>query len=158
MSPRPGQAKHFLQVGITAAFFTLLTWNWLEWKGFVSFVPFWIVFEVMYRAKVRVSLACLRCGFDPTLYLIDVDRARSAVEVHWRAKFKEKGIPYPSPRYLDETGEEIDAERGLDAIDNGDESDGIVSRAVAKNTAKTARRAASRREREEDSEAESGLA
>jgi len=98
MHPRPGQPIHFFQVFVGALFFTLVTWNLFDWKGIVSFVPFWIAFEVFYRAKVRDSLACSKCGFDPMLYLVDVERARSAVEAHWRRKFEEKGIPYPTDR------------------------------------------------------------
>lgn len=73
----------------------LATWNWFEWKGVVSFLPFWTFFEMVYRSRVRAALACTQCGFDPYLYLIDVPRAREVVENHWRKKFAEKGIPYP---------------------------------------------------------------
>ncbi len=95
MHPKPGQPIHYAQVFSAAMFFTLITWSFFEWKGIVSFVPFWIAFEIFYRAKVRASVACKKCGFDPVLYLVDVDRARSAVESHWKVKFEEKGIPYP---------------------------------------------------------------
>lgn len=98
LHPRPGHPVHFFQVFIAALFFTVVTWSWFEWKGIVSFVPFWITFEVFYRAKVRASLVCQKCGFDPVLYLVDVTRARAAVESHWKRKFEEKGIPYPSAR------------------------------------------------------------
>jgi hypothetical protein len=83
------------QVGLTSIIFMLATWSWFEWKGIVSFLPLWTLFEVIYRARVRAALACGHCGFDPYLYLIDVPRAREVVENHWRKKFAEKGIPYP---------------------------------------------------------------
>jgi hypothetical protein len=73
----------------------LATWRWFEWKGIVSFLPFWLVFEVFYRARVRAALSCDQCGFDPILYLVDVKRARREIEEHWKKKFAEKGIPYP---------------------------------------------------------------
>lgn len=92
--PHPG-FKHMFQVGLTAVIFMLATWNWFEWKGIVSFLPLWTLFEVIYRSRVRAALACSHCGFDPYLYLIDVPRAREVVENHWRKKFAEKGIPYP---------------------------------------------------------------
>ncbi|MFL5812764.1 MAG: hypothetical protein ACJ763_04250 [Bdellovibrionia bacterium] len=82
----------------------LATWSWFEWKGIVSFFPLWSVFEVIYRARVRAALACDRCGFDPYLYLIDVPRAREVVENHWRKKFADKGIPYPSKPSLNPSG------------------------------------------------------
>lgn len=93
-SPQP-TASHFLQIALTSVFFTLVCWNLFSWKGIVSFLPFWVIFEVIYRSRVRVALACEQCGFDPVLYLVDVDRARGEVDKHWRAKFAEKGIPYP---------------------------------------------------------------
>jgi hypothetical protein len=92
---RPGGARQVTQVLATALFFTLVTWTWFDWKGIVSFVPFWACFETYYRTRLRASLACTHCGFDPYLYLTDVKRAREEIERHWRAKFAERGIPYP---------------------------------------------------------------
>ncbi len=92
--PKP-QPRHFVQIGITAAFFTLLTWQWFSWKGIVSYLPLWVTFEVLYRSRVRAVLVCDHCGFDPFLYLVDVKKSRQEVEKHWKAKFAEKGIPYP---------------------------------------------------------------
>ena len=94
IQPKPGW-KHFVQIMITAMFFTLVTWKFFEWKGIVSFVPFWIVFETVYRLKVRVEMSCPYCGFDPYLYLTDVKKARAEIENFWRLKFKERGIPFP---------------------------------------------------------------
>lgn len=95
--PKPGQPLHFFQVGLTSAFFTLLTWNWFNWKGLVSFLPFWAIFEVIYRWRTRALLPCKECGFDPYLYLIDPELAKKEVEDYWKKKFDDKGIPYPDP-------------------------------------------------------------
>ena len=92
--PRPA-LRHYLQIGMTASFFTLLCWHWFSWKGMVSFLPMWMIFETLHRARVRVALYCSNCGFDPYLYLNDVQSARKEVESYWRKKFSEKGIPYP---------------------------------------------------------------
>ncbi|MGK5081851.1 hypothetical protein WDW37_01000 [Bdellovibrionota bacterium FG-1] len=92
--PQP-TARHYAQMALTAAFFTLLTWYWFSWKGMVSFIPFWIIFEAIYRGRVRVAMRCPHCGFDPYLYLVDVKLARQEVESHWRKKFADKGVPYP---------------------------------------------------------------
>ncbi len=73
----------------------LATWHWFDWKGIVSFVPFWAVFEVFYRTRMRAALVCDQCGFDPVLYLVDVKKAREQVELHYRKLFADKGIPYP---------------------------------------------------------------
>jgi hypothetical protein len=94
--PRPGGARQISQVAMTAVFFTLVTWSWFGWKGMVSFIPFWTIFEAVYRSRVRAALGCPQCGFDPYLYLVDVGRARSEIEGHWKKKFAEKGIPYPT--------------------------------------------------------------
>jgi len=92
--PKPGGLRQVGQVFLTAAFFTLLTWKWFAWKGIVSFIPFWTIFEVVYRTRLRAALGCVQCGFDPYLFMRDVDLARAEVESHWRKKFEEKGIPY----------------------------------------------------------------
>ena len=92
--PKPVR-RHYIQIGLTAAFFTLVTWQWFTWKGIISFLPLWTGFEVFYRSRVRGALSCPHCGFDPYLYLVDVKRARTEIEVHWRKKFAEKGIPFP---------------------------------------------------------------
>src|ERR1700722_16520820 len=66
--PSPG-IKHYAQVGLTAVVFAMATWNWFTWKGIVVFLPFWVVFETIYRSKLRAALGCEGCGFDPILYL-----------------------------------------------------------------------------------------
>lgn len=73
----------------------LASWQWLGWKGIISFIPFWMVFEVLFRSRARVVLNCPHCGFDPYLYLVDAKRAREEIEAHWRRKFAEKNIPFP---------------------------------------------------------------
>jgi hypothetical protein len=98
MHPKPGHPMHFAQVGITSVVFALAMnyfWPWVGIRALVVFVPLWIAFEVVYRAKVRASVACKKCGFDPVLYLSDVDRTREAIRDHWRKRFEEKGIPFP---------------------------------------------------------------
>ncbi len=98
LHPRPGHPLHFAQVGITAVFITLIVtyfWPWIGWKAIVCFVPLWIGFETIYRAKVRDSVSCGKCGFDPVLYLVEPSRARHAIREHWRKRFEEKGIPFP---------------------------------------------------------------
>jgi hypothetical protein len=92
----PGTFKHYVQVGITAVFFTMVTWSWFEWKGIISFVPFWLVFETVYRTRVRAALACPHCGFDPYLFKWDELRAKKEIETHWRKKYAEKGVPWPT--------------------------------------------------------------
>lgn len=93
--PQPGGAWQVAQVASTAVFFTLVCWSYFSWKGLISFFPFWTLFEIIYRARVRAALNCPHCGFDPYLYLTDVPKARQEVENHWRKKFAEKGIPFP---------------------------------------------------------------
>lgn len=90
--PEVGTLKHFLQVGILTAVVTLALYPWFDWKGVVSFLPLWVIFEVSYRSKVRQSLKCLNCGFDPVLYLKDVGLARKEVESFWQEKLKTQDI------------------------------------------------------------------
>ncbi len=134
MHPKPGQPIHYAQVFSTAMFFTLITWSFFEWKGIVSFVPLWIAFEVFYRAKVRASVVCKKCGFDPVLYLVDVERARAAVVSHWKVKFEEKGIPYPVSRGV--SAPASSAAQHTDAVDAPAES-ALVLRKKALKSAPT---------------------
>ena len=93
--PRPGGIRQISQVALTSIFFTICTWPWLSWKGIVSFLPFWSVYEFIYRWRMRAALPCQQCGFDPYLFLIDEEWAKKEVEQHWRKKFADHGIPYP---------------------------------------------------------------
>lgn len=98
MHPKPGQPIHFVQVALTAILVAIgiyALFPWMGAKGLVSFIPLWIGFESIYRARVRAQVRCTKCGFDPILYLVDVGKARAAIQDHWRARFAEKGIPFP---------------------------------------------------------------
>jgi hypothetical protein len=93
--PGFGGLRQVLQIVITSLTFSLVTWPWLEWKGIVSLLPFWITFEIFYRWRARAVLHCAQCGFDPYLFRINVKWAKREIEAHWRKKFAERGIPYP---------------------------------------------------------------
>jgi hypothetical protein len=111
--PRPGNANHFLQAGLITAVLTLMTWPWFEIKGVVWFLPVWLVYETVYRIRLRAALACSNCGFDPYLYLTDINRARSAIDSHWRTKFQERGLPFPGDEVeVVEDGEEVQGQSG----------------------------------------------
>ncbi|MGZ3699270.1 MAG: hypothetical protein ACXWPM_12800 [Bdellovibrionota bacterium] len=92
------QTRHYIQVALTALVFMLATWKWFAWKGLVSFIPMWTGFEVFYRVRMRGALPCSGCGFDPYLYLNDVQKARTEVQNHWKKKFEEMGIPFPDKK------------------------------------------------------------
>jgi len=94
MNPNPGTGTHFAQVLLTSAMVMLATWPWLEWKGIVSFLPIWIVFEVVYRIRIRAQMACPHCGFDPFLQMIDAKKSREEVISFWKKKFDEKGMEF----------------------------------------------------------------
>lgn len=95
-SPQPG-ARHFLQVGLTALVTMLAFWPLWGIKGVVVFLPYWMIFEFAYRARVRARMRCTQCGFDPFLYMTDVGRARREVQDHWRKLFEARGLEYPPP-------------------------------------------------------------
>jgi hypothetical protein len=96
--PNPGRLENYGRVGLCAMVFTLATWKWFGMKGIVSFVPLWAAFEMFYRARMRSIMACPHCGFDPYLYLADVQLARKEIEGHWRKKFAEHGT-YPKDKH-----------------------------------------------------------
>ena len=94
-----GSPKFFGHIVITTAFFAVLAYPWLHWKGFFAFViPVGVVLEGIYRMKMRASLVCPDCNFDPILYMVDRDKAVRQVEETWRKKFAESGIPYPETK------------------------------------------------------------
>jgi hypothetical protein len=97
--PDPGRLANYVRVALCAAVFTIAAWRWFEWKGIVSFVPFWAIYELYYRTRIRGVLACPHCGFDPYLYLVDSQLARQEIEKHWKKKFAEHGIPFPAPKH-----------------------------------------------------------
>jgi hypothetical protein len=105
-----GSPQFFAHILITTAFFTLLAYPWMHFKGFVAFlIPVGLFFEAMYRLKMRAAMVCPDCSFDPILYLVDRDKAVAQVEETWRKKFEEKGFPYPERRKS-----KVPARRSLD--------------------------------------------
>ncbi len=101
--PGFGRRHQVFQILFSASFFTLICWPWFQWKGMVSFVPIWTVFELIYRSRMRAAVGCPHCGFDPYLFAVDFKRAQNEMDVHWRKKFADRGLPYPvdSPKSLD---------------------------------------------------------
>ena len=94
---RVGSSRFFAQVLITTGFFTALAWPWMGAKGFLAFLlPVGLFLETAYRLKMRQSMVCPDCSFDPILYLIDRKKAALQVEEAWKKKFEEKGIPFPT--------------------------------------------------------------
>ncbi len=94
--PRP-RGLHYFQVFFASGIVSLLFWPWTHWKGLVSFIPIWMIFETVYRWRVRGGVVCSQCGFDPILFMVNEKWAKTEIEKHWRKKFAEKGIPYPEP-------------------------------------------------------------
>lgn len=99
MRPRPS-VWHFFQLSLLSVVFTLAAWPWFSWKGLVSFLPFWTGFEIIFRLRLRASIPCSQCGFDPYLYLDNPERAKKEIDLYWRNKFAEKGIPYPEKEMI----------------------------------------------------------
>lgn len=97
--PKPAQLEHIFRIFVTACFVTLLTWKWFEWKGILVIFPLWAAFEFFYRLRARTVASCPYCGFDPYLFLADVQRARAHMEAFWKDKVAEvekKRRPEPS--------------------------------------------------------------
>jgi hypothetical protein len=85
-SPTPDRWIHWARVAVTSALLTVFLWPWLKWNGLLTFLPLWIFFEAAFRIRLRAELACDQCGFDPILYLSDVNRARREVDDFWKRK------------------------------------------------------------------------
>ncbi len=91
-----GSALFYAQILITTALFTAMTYPWFGFKGFALFViPVGMVFEAIYRMKMRAAIVCPDCDFDPILYLVDKKKATRQVEQVWRKKFEQRGLVYP---------------------------------------------------------------
>jgi hypothetical protein len=95
--PSPGGFQHVSQVVLTALFLTVVGWPLWGWKGIVSVVPLWALFEATYRYWVRGLLRCPDCGFDPYLFLRDPKLAAQQIDAFWKKRFSDQGIPYPEP-------------------------------------------------------------
>ncbi len=80
------QRRHVVQVALTSAVAASLLWPLLQWRGLFLFFPFWMVFEVFHRLRVRAQLECPQCGFDPALFLADQQRARLQMRAFWEKK------------------------------------------------------------------------
>ena len=94
-----GSKKFLSHILLTTAFLTVLSFHWLHFRGFYFFIiPVGLVFDALYRMKMRAALVCPDCNFDPILYLVDRDKAVRQVEETWRKKFEERGFPYPEPK------------------------------------------------------------
>lgn len=106
-NPNPETLTHIVKVLITTAFTTLICWPLFSWKGLVSIFPIWTLFELYFRTNVRSKLMCPHCAFDPYLYLVDIKKARNEIEVHFRRKFEDLGIPYPESDAPAQTEEKI---------------------------------------------------
>jgi len=89
------QPRHYAQVALTALMFMLATWSWFTWKGMVAFLPFWIVFEAIYRTKARAALICTNCGFDPFLYVRNRDEAKKEIRNHYEVRLARKKSAQP---------------------------------------------------------------
>ena len=96
--PTPYTSENLLRITVASLFVMLVLWPWMSWKGIVSFLPLWMIFETVFRVKMRVNLACSNCGFDPFLFLQDVHKARDGIETFWKKQYESKGLPYPGPR------------------------------------------------------------
>jgi hypothetical protein len=94
-----GSPLFYGHILLTTAFFSLLTWPWMHWKGLFAFlIPVGLVLEAVYRLKMRAAMVCPDCNFDPILFLVNREKAIAQVEETWRKKFEEKGFPYPEKR------------------------------------------------------------
>jgi RNase P subunit RPR2 len=87
--------RHWMQIGITTLVLTAALWPFFGLKGLIVFVPLWAGFELVFRSRMRIVLACPSCGFDPFLYIRDVKLARAEMEKFWRSRYQEKGLPFP---------------------------------------------------------------
>ena len=110
--PQPG-LNHLFKVSLTTLAATAMLWPWFGARGLFLILPFWMIFEIFYRGRVRAELRCDQCGFDPTLYLADVALARKDMEAFWKNKLEK-----PSPNTKVATSEletEKDANPSLTA-------------------------------------------
>ena len=93
---RIGSPLFYFQILLSTAILTVITYPWFGLKGVALFViPVGMVFETLYRMKMRAAIVCPDCEFDPVLYLVDKKKAAQQVEQVWRKKFEQRGLEYP---------------------------------------------------------------
>ena len=87
--PRPWGARAIARVAVATALTTMGLWPWCGLKALVSFVPYGLIYELVFRIHTRTVLRCSQCGFDPTLALADAKRAKQEITAFHQNSTKE---------------------------------------------------------------------
>lgn len=66
--------------GLGAAIVTFLFYRQIDPRGILIFVGFAIACEIFLQVRWRFSVTCRFCGFDPVLYLKDINAAVAKVK------------------------------------------------------------------------------
>lgn len=84
--------KHHLQLVILTIATAVIAYPIFGWKGLSFYLLYWAIFEFVYRFRKRQALICESCGFDPFLYLQDVDKARKSLRSHWEKRIEKENL------------------------------------------------------------------
>lgn len=84
--------KHHAQMAVVTAAVSYLLWPFFGPKSIPFYLIYWAGFEFFYRLRKRDALICESCGFDPFLYMQDVDKARKALKKHWEIRIEKENL------------------------------------------------------------------
>ena len=84
--------KHHAQLAVFTSAVTYLLWPIFQEKSLSFYLIYWGAFEFIYRIRKREALICESCGFDPFLYMQDVDKARKALKKHWETRIEKENL------------------------------------------------------------------
>ncbi|MNS83612.1 hypothetical protein D3C72_1174050 [compost metagenome] len=111
--------------GAAAAVFMMLMWQQWDPRSIVVFVVCLAISEAFVKIRWRLSMVCRQCGFDPILYIKDVDAASLKVREHLDRRKQDPRYLLSKPLNLPA----ISAEKAK-ALQNKDKKGSLVSRSV----------------------------
>jgi hypothetical protein len=108
-----------------AGVFMMLMWQQWDPRSIIAFVMCLAISEAFVKIRWRLSMVCRQCGFDPVLYLKDVDAACLKVQEHMDRRRQD-------PKYLLSKPLNLPAitAKKANALQNKDKKGSLVSRSV----------------------------
>ncbi len=75
--------KNYLQIVLTGVVLSMVLYQFLGVRSFISVFFIWAIFELAVRSDFKKQVPCPHCGFDATWYKKDVKVARQKVKEFW---------------------------------------------------------------------------
>jgi len=85
---------------VSALALMLLIWHQFDPQVLPLFVAFLAVAETFVQIRWRLNIVCSECGFDPVLYVRDVEKAVAKVQEHLRKRQEDPAGLLRTPLHL----------------------------------------------------------